>query len=74
MLKIIDTPGFGDIRGQEYDEKKVHDIINLLKYSDIEYHNVICLMFKANQNRVTDKFNMIINQIFSLFGEDYFVK
>ena len=62
------------IWGQEYDEKKVHDIINLLKYSDIEYHNAICLMFKANQNRVTDKFNMIINQIFSLFGEDYFVK
>ena len=27
-------------------------------------------MFKANQNRVTDRFNMIINQIFSLFGED----
>ena len=69
-LRIIDTPGFGDIRGQEYDEIKVHDIINLLKNSDIEYLNAICLMFKANQNRVTDRFNMIINQIFSLFGED----
>jgi len=69
-LRIIDTPGFGDIREQEYDEKKVHDIINLLKNSDIEYLNAICLMFKANQNRVTDRFNMIINQIFSLFGED----
>ena len=69
-LRIIDTPGFGDIRGQEYDEIKVHDIINLLKNSDIEYLNAICLMFKANQNRVTVRFNMIINQIFSLFGED----
>ena len=69
-LRIIDTPGFGDIRGQEYDEKKEHDIINLLKNSDIEYLNAICLMFKANQNRVTDRFNMIINQLFSLFGED----
>ena len=69
-LRIIDTPGFGDTRGQVFDEIKIQDIINLLKNSDIEYLNAICLMFKANQNRVTDRFNMIINQIFSLLGED----
>ena len=69
-LRIIDTPGFGNTRGPIYDEKIINDIIDILCSSDIAYINAICLMFKANQNRVTDRFNMIINQIFSLFGED----
>ena len=69
-LRIIDTPGFGNTRGPIYDEKIINDIIDILCSSDIAYINAICLMFKANQNHETDRFNMIINQIFSLFGED----
>ena len=51
-------------------EKLTKDIEILFNNSEIESLNVICLIFKANQIRVTDAFQKQINNLFILFGEE----
>ena len=51
-------------------EKLTKDIEILFNNSEIESLNVICLILKANQTRVTDAFQKQINNLFILFGEE----
>ena len=67
-LRIIDTTGFGDTRGIEYDNKIIKDIYNLLENSTIYNIKLICLLFKASETRVTDRLTYIMNKLFSLFS------
>ena len=69
-LRIIDTTGFGDTRGIEYDNKIIKDIYNLLENSTIYNIKLICLLFKASETRITDRLTYIMNKLFSLFSED----
>ena len=69
-IRLIDTAGFGDTRGPEYDEKITEDIRNLFEGSEIETLNAVCLIFKANQTRSTDRLKMVMNKLFSLFGNE----
>lgn len=69
-LRIIDTTGFGDTRGIEYDNKIIKDIYNLLENSTISNIKLICLLFKASETRATDRLIYIMKKIFSLFSED----
>lgn len=69
-IRLIDTAGFGDTRGPEYDEKITEDIRNLFEGSEIETLNAVCLIFKANQTRSTDRLKMVMNKLFSLFGKE----
>ena len=69
-IKIIDTAGFDDTRGIEYDEKIENDIKKILENSKIEYLNAVCLIFKGNETRAHERTRYILNKLFSLFGED----
>ena len=69
-IQIIDTTGFGDTRGIEYDNKNMKDIQNLFENSKIGKIHAICLVFKATETRAHDRFKYIIDKIFSLFGDD----
>ena len=69
-IRLIDTAGFGDTRGPEYDEKITEDIRNLFEGCEIENLNAVCLIFKANQTRSTDRLKMVMNKLFSLFGKE----
>ena len=69
-IRLIDTAGFGDTRGPQYDEKITVDIQNLFNGSEIENLNAVCLIFKANQTRATDRLEAIMNKLFSLFGKE----
>ena len=69
-IRLIDTAGFGDTRGPKYDEKITEDIRNLFEGSEIETLNAVCLIFKANQTRSTDRLKMVMNKLFSLFGNE----
>jgi len=69
-IRLIDTAGFGDTRGPEYNEKITEDIRNLFEGSEIETLNAVCLIFKANQTRSTDRLKMVMNKLFSLFGNE----
>lgn len=69
-LQIIDTPGFGDTRGSNYDNKIIKDIKNLLETSKIERIHAICLVLKATETRAHLRLIDIFYNLFSLFGEN----
>ena len=69
-IRLIDTAGFGDTRGEKYDEKITKDIQNLFESSEIENLNAICLIFKATETRAHDRAKKVIKKLFSLFGEE----
>lgn len=74
-LTIIDTPGYGDTRGIEYDAvitQKLHDLF----CSDNGVHeiNAVGLVLKASNNRLSDRQMYIFDSVVSLFGKDMEVK
>jgi septin family protein len=69
-IRLIDTPGFGDTRGESYDERIFDDIKNLFESSKIDTLHAICIIFKGNETRSHDRTKSILNKLFSLFGKD----
>ena len=78
-IRLIDTPGYGDIRGKEFDQKITEDIQKLFEGENIEESdnkdkidklNAICIIFKASETRYHERINYILKQIFHLFGND----
>ena len=69
-IRLIDTAGFGDTRGPQYDAKITEDIKDLFEGSEIENLNAVCLIFKATETRATDRLEMVMNKLFSLFGSE----
>ena len=61
--RIIDTCGFCDARGIDYDSKIIEDIKNLFVNSKIDNLNAICLIFKANDTRAHTRAEYIINPL-----------
>ena len=70
-MRLIDTCGFGDTRGIEYDKKIIEDIKNLFDNSKIDNLKAICLIFKATETRMHSRAEYIINKLFSLFSDDF---
>ena len=68
-IKIIDTPGFGDTRGLEFDNQTVKKIGNLFK-EDLEEINLICLVVKASTSRLTESQQYVFSCVINLFGND----
>lgn len=69
-IRVIDTPGLGNSRGFIYDEKTEVDLGHLFEGEEINNIKAVCLFFKAINNRLTERLKNIMNQLFSLFGED----
>ena len=68
-IKIIDTPGFGDNKGIEYDKyiiKKIGELF-LNKISKI---NVICLVVQSYNIRLTLNQKYIFQSVINLFGKN----
>ena len=70
-IRVIDTVGYGDIRGSTYDKSKIQDIKNLLNKLNIKSLNAICLFFQASTTRIT-RIRFIYPQLISLFGKEIF--
>jgi GTP-binding protein EngB required for normal cell division len=68
-IRLIDTPGFGDVRGEEYD-KNITKYINDLFTNQIETLHSIVLIFKATETRAHDRTKKVLDKLFSLFGEE----
>ncbi|XP_060897863.1 uncharacterized protein LOC132977357 [Labrus mixtus] len=70
-LTIIDTPGYGDIRGTEHDDTITHGLLDLLRSEDgVHEINAVGLVLKASENRLSDRLRYIFDSVFSLFGKD----
>ncbi|XP_051234486.1 septin-2-like [Dicentrarchus labrax] len=70
-LTIIDTPGYGDTRGIEHDVIVSHNLLDLFRSEDgVHEINVVGLVLKATENRVSDRLRYIFDSVLSLFGKD----
>ncbi|XP_060731213.1 uncharacterized protein LOC132849054 isoform X1 [Tachysurus vachellii] len=70
-LTIIDTPGYGDTRGTEYDKQIAENLYKLFHSdSGVKEIDAVCLVVKASDNRVSDRQQYIFDAVLSLFGKD----
>lgn len=68
-ITIIDTPGFGDTRGKEFD-KEIFKMINNLFTNFIDIIDAVCLIANATLYRLTESEKYIMRSIVSIFGND----
>ena len=61
VIRLIDTPGIGDVRGLEQDEKNFENILAHLSYYE-EIHG-ICILLKPNDSRLTVTFRFCITEL-----------
>ena len=57
-MQVIDTNGFDDAKGIEYDNKIIMDIYDLYKNCKKYYINEIYLILKIQRNKNTGKSNI----------------
>ena len=68
-LRIIDTPGYGDTRGYEYD-KKITKMIKDKFEKEIKIINSICFVAKSDKIRLSFEQNYVFYEVLSLFGKN----
>lgn len=70
-LTIIDTPGYGSTKGAEEDTIISQRLVDLFCSQDgIHEINVVGLVMKSTECRLTDRLSYILNSVMSLFGKD----
>ena len=68
-FKIVDTPGFGDTRGLDFDKKIIEMIEDTFK-NRCDSINAICFVAKSNEMRLSDHLKYILGEVMSIFGKD----
>ncbi|XP_077350004.1 uncharacterized protein LOC143998137 [Lithobates pipiens] len=69
-ITIIDTPGFGDTRGMDHDEKimrKIREFFSKCEFTEID---AICFVVQSSLARLTPTQKYIYDNILSIFGKD----
>ncbi|XP_048849929.1 uncharacterized protein LOC125719313 [Brienomyrus brachyistius] len=70
-LRIIDTPGYGDINGESKAKKIAETLCYLIQCEDgVHQLDAVCLVVKASQYRLTPHQRCIFDAVLSLFGKD----
>uniref|UniRef100_A0A672JAM6 AIG1-type G domain-containing protein n=1 Tax=Salarias fasciatus TaxID=181472 RepID=A0A672JAM6_SALFA len=70
-LTIIDTPGFGDIRGIKHDAMISERLLDLFRADDgVRSVHAVGLVVKSSENRLSDRLSYAFNSVMSLFGKD----
>ena len=67
-INLIDTPGFGDTRGPEWDKKISQMITELL--GGIPTLDYILMVVKATENRLGEASKFVYTQIENLYAQD----
>ena len=70
---LIDTPGFGDSRGLEFDQQTVNSLkafFNNLEGYRIDELSSIGLVIQASQSRLTAEQMYVFNSVLDIFGND----
>ena len=66
-LRLIDSPGIGDVRGLAQDDINMQHI--LLYLSNLSHLNGVCILMKPTNARMNIFFRSCFVQLFDLFGE-----
>ena len=61
ILRFIDTPGVGDTRGINSDEKNFQDILDYI--AQFEHLNAVFILLKPNEERLTIFFRYSVNEL-----------
>ncbi|XP_022624061.1 uncharacterized protein LOC111238703 [Seriola dumerili] len=70
-LTIIDTPGYGDTRGIEHDDIVSHRLLDLFRSEEgVHEMNVVGLVLKASENRLSGRLMYVFDSVVSLFGKN----
>ncbi|CAG5881717.1 unnamed protein product [Menidia menidia] len=70
-LTLIDTPGYGDTRGIEYDAMISRNLNDLFLSEDgVHEVHAVGLVLKASENRLSDRLMYSFQSVMSLFGKD----
>ena len=69
-LTIIDSPGFGDTRGVDYDKKLMQNIEDLFKSKRIDSLDAIGFVAKAGDARLTAQQRYIFESVLHIFGKN----
>ena len=62
-LRIIDTPGFGDTRGLDQDDRNMENILQYI--SRVPCLHAICFLLKPNSTRLNAFFRTCVSRLFS---------
>ena len=63
LIRLIDTPGLGDTRGNEQDQVNFENILDFIGQYDCLH--CICILLKPTETRLTIYFEYVLNQILS---------
>lgn len=70
-LTIIDTPGYGSIRGIKHDDIVIDRMRKLFESENgVHILHTVGLVMKATDNRLSDRLMYIFDSVMSLFGND----
>lgn len=69
LYQIVDTPGYGDVRGITQDKIITEKISKAFK-EKLHSINAICFVARSSSPRLTPTQKYIFHSIFELFGED----
>ena len=76
-LILIDTPGFGDSRGLEYDQQTVKSLKGFFNFKNpngmgdrIDELSSLGLVIQASQSRLTAEQMYVFNSVLDIFGND----
>jgi hypothetical protein len=73
-LTVVDTPGFGDTGGIAQDKQTreyVHSWLQTQAETGLGQLDAICLVIKANENRLNLQFTLEIDQVMALFDRNF---
>ncbi|QKD61950.2 uncharacterized protein FOBCDRAFT_148152 [Fusarium oxysporum Fo47] len=68
IIRLIDTPGIGDTRGIDQDQKNVKDILETLE--SVDKLNTILFLMKPNSARLTATFDFCLTELLSHLHKD----
>ena len=69
FIRIVDTPGFGDTRGINYDDKII-DMIRDTFNNECDVITAICFVAKSTETRLTSFQKYIFSNVMGLFGNN----
>ncbi|CAF3590390.1 unnamed protein product [Rotaria socialis] len=67
-IRIIDTPGIGDTRGQNQDDLNIQHILAFI--SNLSHLNAICILLKPNESRLNIVFRSYFDRLLNFLGEN----